>query len=155
MNTTESGKKFEIWIYNLLNDLGYNNLKHNLILESKKRFSENTRYQIDIRAGLLRKTYFECKYKTNENVSLKEVAKFAGVLELLNIKHSRGIMVTNQDYVERAKQYAHNHKIKLWNKNCLEKLNYKRLGLVGTINYYFHKKTSLEDQINNIKIKRW
>ncbi len=150
MNTIELGRKFEIWTYNLLNDLGYNNLRHNVVLKRKKPVTGNTIYQIDITAGIVRKTYFECKYKTNSNVSLEEMAKFAGVLELLNISSSRGIMVTNQDYVERAKQYANAHKIKLWNKSYLEKLDYKRLGLIGTIKYYFHKTPILEDQINNI-----
>lgn len=53
------------------------------------------------RYGLWRKTYVECKCYTDP-VPLKDVAKFAAVLELNGISLSRGLFITNSTYVPRG-----------------------------------------------------
>lgn len=59
--------------------------------------------EIDVRSGLLRHTYYECKaYGADHSVPLEDVAKFKEVLRLLGVSPSRGVFVTTSTYSPRA-----------------------------------------------------
>ncbi|MFH1915920.1 MAG: restriction endonuclease [Nanoarchaeota archaeon] len=69
--------------------------------------------------GNFQDRFVEVKYREHSFVSLEEVAKFKGVLDLLHIDSSRGEMVTNSGYLARAKAFAKLHHILLYDGDDL------------------------------------
>ena len=69
--------------------------------------------------GNFQDRFVEVKFREHSSVSLEEVAKFKGVLDLLHIESSRGEMVTNSSYTGRAKAFARLHHIVLYDGDDL------------------------------------
>ncbi|MBN1274740.1 restriction endonuclease [Candidatus Woesearchaeota archaeon] len=120
------GTAFEKWTADLYDELGKLNVKRDVKLNKHTRHGD-ARSQIDVTYGLRDKRYVECKYHDgNDNVTLEEVAKFAGVLRINGIDYDQGIMITNKDYLARAKEYARKMGVKLIDREQLVKLDWKR-----------------------------
>ncbi len=143
------GRKFESFVYNIFYDLDKYALKKNVILKK-----QGFRSEFDIIYGILRKTYVECKYKSKGYfVTNEEVSVFAKKLDIHKINNSQGIMITNAYLTKKAKVICKQSKIKLIERESLEKLNYERLGLLDSIIYTLRKDNrTLESIINSIKL---
>ena len=66
------------------------------------------------------RAYVECKYRKGL-VDLEDVAKFYSVLKLMNIKPSKGIIVTNKGYTKRAERFCDRKKMKYYTIKELER----------------------------------
>ncbi len=114
------GKRLEDIIESLLKRTKFR-VKRNRILKYKKTYSE-----IDFIYGLIRKKYVECKEYKNRSVPLRDISKFYGVLSMMGIKGKKGEFYTNSKYTKRAKYFAEEHKLKIYNGRDLEKLLKKK-----------------------------
>lgn len=93
------GIKFEKKLSKLFQDLGKNNVKHNITLKDK----HGNISQIDLVYGIFFKNYIECKfYHKDHSVPLEDVAKFKQVLILNNINPSKGIFITTSYFTPRC-----------------------------------------------------
>gem|GEM_PF-1907606 len=139
------GKKFEIWIEELYHSLGY-------------RVERNVRIgdcQLDIiycKPLLGRKRYVECKYLSEGKVGLEEVAKFYAVLQEIRANPKLGYVVTNQDFVDRAKSFACKKGMHLYDGKNLEELDMKRRSFFPRL---FKRAPSLEEQIEKIDLRKY
>lgn len=93
-----AGEELEQRTKVLFQNLGYWNVQTDL-----KLYDPNGNLsQIDVRYGVFRPGYVECKNYSKSSVGLEDVAKFKEVLQLNNIPVSRGVFVTTSRYVPRA-----------------------------------------------------
>lgn len=98
MTTKHRGDILELRAVQLMRTLGYGNVRRNVILQDKhSNYSE-----IDVVAGRLRPVYVECK-NFRKPIPLKEVAKFAAVLQLNGIPLSRGWFITMSTFSPRCR----------------------------------------------------
>lgn len=142
------GYKFEMWMTELLKKQGEYFVKHNVTLRDEKK---KVSAQFDITYGFFFTHYVECKYRSKENVvKFSEIATFAGKLKLFNISYSKGIFVTNSYYEKRAKVYAKDLNIKLFDKDDLYKMYDKNKFF--NFGFSFGKKDSLDMLIKKYKI---
>ena len=129
------GKKFENYVSNIFLDLGKQNIKKNIIIKKNKCFSE-----FDIVYGYINKKYVECKFKSREYVvTTEEVCVFAKKLDLHNINNSSGIIITNKYLSNKAKEICKKSRIKIIERNTLNKLDYERMNLINSLKYKLSK----------------
>lgn len=114
------GNKLEDIVEILLKEKHFK-VKRNQIVKYDSTYSE-----IDFIYGIIRKKYVECKEYKRKNVPLKDITKFYGVLSIMGIKSKRGEFYTNSDYTKRAKYFAREHKLRIYNGNDLEEILEKR-----------------------------
>ena len=149
----DNGRKFELYVAQLYRDLDKNNVKHDKTISIAKK--NKTKAQIDIiYTSFFIKHYVECKYHDNSNskVGLEEVSKFNAVLELMDIVSWRGEMITNTDYTLRAKNYAQDKGIKLYNLDDLVKMEKERTSLLKRVLGYKLDKDTINKKIANTKL---
>ncbi len=152
------GKKFERYIFELYKGQGHHLVKHD-VLYRRKKARRSYRVQIDIEYGFpFAKRYIECKYRDEPNlpsstVKLEEVAKFAGVLELIGASPGRGIMITNSRFDDRSHVYAGNKSLKLIEREDIAKKDYKSLPFLLRLKTNKKKyECDLEKRIRKMKI---
>lgn len=123
LHASQKGIVFEKWVSRLYDELGKINVKHNINVTKKGALS-----QIDIRYGIVKKQYVECKYhqRFSTKVGFEEVAKFASVLEINCIKKSQGTVVTNTQFDYRTQVFAQKTGITLIDRKALIRLDWKR-----------------------------
>ncbi|MEM2121860.1 MAG: restriction endonuclease [Candidatus Woesearchaeota archaeon] len=118
-----NGYKLERFVEELYKDLGYINVKRNIIFKKG-----NSKYQIDLcylkfDNNIPKKIFVEIKYKdNNRKVELEEIAKFYSVLELTGNDPKNSEFITNSYFTERAKEYARRKGIKIIDGACLNEL---------------------------------
>eukprot|EP01119_Soliformovum_irregulare_P000866 TRINITY_DN10634_c0_g1_i1.p1 TRINITY_DN10634_c0_g1~~TRINITY_DN10634_c0_g1_i1.p1 ORF type:complete len:211 (-),score=46.26 TRINITY_DN10634_c0_g1_i1:135-680(-) len=95
----KAGDELENRVVALYKGLGKWNVKKDIRLHDRL----GNLSQIDVRYGLFRKTYIECKNYSGHPVGLEDVAKFKEVLKLNGISPSQGIFITTSWYVPRAR----------------------------------------------------
>jgi hypothetical protein len=119
-------QQFEAWIAQLASDFGHTNVKRNVTYRRRIN-GEETRYEIDVEYGRFWwKRHIECKYRTDRNVTLKEVSKFKSVLDLLSIPNRKGILATNTTYTTRARIYGEHNNIMMLDHDRLIQLDAQR-----------------------------
>jgi len=97
-DSKSKGDSLEKDVEKMYKRLGKWCVKRDVIL--KDRFGNIS--QIDVRYGLFRRFYVDCKNYSGHPVHLSDVAKFKEVLSLNGIPLHRGIFITTSTYVPRA-----------------------------------------------------
>ena len=140
------GKKFEIYVTDLYNDLGYSNVRHDTHINIPRN---GHRVQIDIMyTRWMQKHYVECKYRKS-NVGLSEVSKFLAVLDFLRVSPFKGEFVTNSHLSPRAKDYALSQVMQVYELEDLVRLEKKRRGFLRR---YFGPEPDIEKLIRKTRI---
>jgi len=120
------GSGLEIFVSELYKDLGYRDVKVDYRVK-KTNGEESANGQIDVtyKDPILRK-YVECKYRTNSNVTFDDYSKFETTLKTFNIPTYLGEMVTNRYFDEKVKLRAKESKIRLIDRDELQRLEQLR-----------------------------
>lgn len=143
-NASRKGIAFEQWVTKLYDELGKLNVRHDVT----KTMKGNVKAQFDVTYGLVRTHYIECKYHENGSVvPFKDVAIFAGKLELIKANYRQGSMVTNTGYEKRAIAYARKTGITLIDRKKLEQLDRRRQGIISTL---LGRKRNIEAYVNKL-----
>ncbi len=130
------GHSLEKVVSEIYSNLGYNNVRTNIILKRKIR-KNIIRSEFDVIYGWPITKYIECKYKSKgKKVSAKSTAYFSEKLKLHRIKTYRGTIITNQYLTEKARQICRRNHIKYIEREKLQKL----YELSNSIKYFLRKK---------------
>ncbi len=155
MTMSNKGLKFEIFVEQLLKDLGKVRVRRNVQYHLKNRFSKKTMkiVQIDVQFyDWFGKYIIECKYKEKGNVNDDVVNKVKKNLGYLGLE--KAIIATNQDFHLQAKRLAKKYKIRLYNSKKLQSLDEDRMSLTGAVFQKMRGKT-IEDKIKRINEKKY
>jgi hypothetical protein len=150
---SNNGLKFEIFVEQLLRDLGKIRVRRNVQYHLKSRFSKKIMkiVQIDVQFyDFFNKYIVECKYKERGNVNDDVVNKVKKNLGYLGLE--KAIIATNQDFHLQAKRLAKKYGIKLYNNKKLQSLDEDRMSLTGALFQKVRGKT-IEDKIAKINEK--
>lgn len=149
MTSDNLGYRFEHYVMQLYKDLDKRRLRHDVTLDVSRK---KHRVQIDIiYRRFLMDHYVECKYRKDEKkVDLSEVAKFYAVLELLEVSPRRGEMITNSYYTKRAREYANNKSIKLYDLDDMIKMEKERTSILER---FLKGDLDIEQKIKDTKIE--
>jgi len=133
------GHSLEKVVSNIYINLGYANVRTNIILKRKIR-KKTIRSEFDVLYGWPITQYIECKYKFQGNkVSAKSVAFFSEKLRLHKIKTNKGTIITNQYLTEKARQICRMNHIK-----CIEREELQKLyDWSNNLKYFLRKKKKL------------
>ncbi len=122
------GYKLESLVKQIYENLGYPLVKSNVFLYKRGMKSQIDLVYLKIEKGFPKKVFVEMKYKGKKRngnykkVTLDEIAKFKGVLDLVNHNSRYSEMITNSDFNRRARFYARMYGINLINGEELYKL---------------------------------
>lgn len=136
MKKNLTGYGLEKYIEILYKDLGYNDVKRNVV------FKKSSGAPIDAQIDLTYKNYLgytvfvECKYHKKSKVTFSEYSKFVQILNALQIPKMpifyRGELITNSYFDSRTLQLAESERIKLIDIDALKELE-KRRKSIGSI----------------------
>lgn len=146
------GARFERWVAQMLRELGYSSVRHNQYLKAKDRDGRMLTYQIDIVYGRLSRRYVECKYRSHAKVEAGEVAQLDKTLTNLSIPLRKGVIVTNRYFTAQAAQYAYRKGFTMWDRDTLERLDYRRLNPIRSVRRWWHKPPILEERIRRMEV---
>ncbi len=150
---SKKGLLFEEWVAEIYDHLGMLGVKHNVILAQKtKKGIVKSQFDITFR-NPVKKYYVECKYhENNALVPFKDLAVFTAKLSLIGVKPSRGIIVTNTYFEERALLYAKKTGLKTIGGDDLLRMYHRAQGFFSR---FKNNDVSLDDLIKDYFRKKY